>query len=320
MDQQQALLQVQQQRQQSLRNSLARAFAADETILRTALNGRSVEERFAAAYVVGERQLSWQPDLIARLTDPNEYVRQAARRSLVILSFFALHERAESGDNSGDVRPAEKGIKKDPVVDFGPQPRADKAAQIAAAKKWEEWWDRRKPDGKTPARPVLRAVETDADLDASAARLSAELVFAESPRQADKLTQYRDAKGIVYTEALANALPQLDGATQRTAREFLAERLSRMTAATLRGRLDDPRPELRRAAALAWAMKDDRAAIPELIALLEDPEDLVVRAVRAGLKSLTQEDFGPARDANPADRAKAVADWKAWWAKQTRAR
>lgn len=163
-------------------------------------------------------------------------------------------------------------------------------------------------------------MESEADLDTTAARLSAALVFAEPSRQSEKLAQYRDTKGIVYTEALANALPQLEGATQKSAREFLADRLTRMTAATLRSLLDDPRPELRRAAALAWAMKDDRAAIPELIALLEDPEDLVVRAARAGLKSLTEQDFGPARDATPAERAWAVAEWKASWDKQPRGR
>jgi hypothetical protein len=314
------VLQAQQQRQESLRTALVRAYAADETTLRTALTGRNTEGRFAAAYVVGERQLDWQPDLIARLTDPNEYVRQAARRSLVILSFFALREGAAAGEDAKDSSTAGKGIKQDEVVDFGPRPGADKEAQRAAAKKWEEWWDTHRPDGKVSAKSALRAVESEADLDASAARLSAALVFSEPARQAEKLAEYRDAKGIVYTEALANALPQLEGATQRAAREFLADRLTRMTAATLRSRLDDPRPELRRAAALAWAMKDDRAAIPALIALLEDPEDLVVRAVRAGLKSLTEQDFGPARDATPAERARAIADWKAWWEKQPRRR
>jgi hypothetical protein len=314
------VLQAQQQRQLSLRTTLVRAYAADEATLRTALTGRSTEGRFAAAYVVGERQLAWQPDLIARLTDPNEYVRQAARRSLVILSFFALREGAEAGQEAGDSTAAGEGVKKDEVVDFGPKPGADKEAQRAAAKKWEDWWDARRPAGKVPAKSELQAVESEADLDASAARLSAALVFAEPARQAEKLTQYRDAKGIVYTEALANALPQLEGATLRSAREFLADRLTRMTAVTLRSRLDDPRPELRRAAALAWAMKDDRDAIPALIALLDDPEDLVVRAVRAGLKSLTEQDFGPARGATPAERAKALADWKAWWERQPRRR
>jgi HEAT repeat protein len=314
------VLEAQQQRQLSLRTALVRSFAADEATLRTALTSRSTEGRFAAAYVVGERQLAWQPDLIARLTDPNDYVRQAARRSLVILSFFALREGAEANEEAGDSPTAGKGIKTDKVVDFGPKPGADQEAQRAAAKKWEDWWDTHRPDGKVPVKPELRAVESEADLDASAARLSAALVFTEPSRQAAKLAQYRDAKGIVYTEALANALPQLEGAMQRSARESLADRLTRMTAATLRSRLDDPRPELRRAAALAWAMKDDRAAIPELIALLEDPEDLVVRAARAGLKSLTQQDFGPTSGATRAERTRAVADWKAWWEKQPRGR
>jgi hypothetical protein len=54
-----------------------------------------------------------------------------------------------------------------------------------------------------------------------------------------------------------------------------------------------------------------------LIPLLEDREPLVGRAAHVALKSLSNQDFGPDRDASPAERTKAVADWKAWWQKQT---
>src|SRR5262249_40686681 len=99
------------------------------------------------------------------------------------------------------------------------------------------------------------------------------------------------------------------------ARDALADRLTRMTANTLREKLRDEDVEVRRAAALACAMKDDRAQVPALIELLEDREPLVVRAARAALKSLTEQDFGPEADATRAERTKAVAAWKAWWAK-----
>ena len=70
----------------------------------------------------------------------------------------------------------------------------------------------------------------------------------------------RDAKGILYTEALAVAIPHLEGQVRKQAREALAERLSRMTSATLGLKLEDDDTEVRRAAALAVAMKEDKAS------------------------------------------------------------
>jgi hypothetical protein len=198
------------------------------------------------------------------------------------------------------------------VVDFGPKTKADATAQTEAAEQWRQWWSEHAGKGKAQ-RSEMRS---EAQLDAAAGRLSAALVFAEPSRQDVVLTRYREAKGVVYTEAMANALAQLDGESLTKGREYLAERLSRMTAATLHDRLSDPRAELRRAAALAFAAKDDRGAVPELIPLLEDSEELVVRGAKAALKSLTGQDFGPARGASASQRAEAVAAWKAWWRKQ----
>ena len=75
--------------------------------------------------------------------------------------------------------------------------------------------------------------------------------------------------------------------------------------------------ELRRAAILACAMKDDKAHIPDLIARLADDEDVVVRASRAALKSLSGgQDFGPQAGSTKLDKSVAVEQWKDWWAKQ----
>jgi uncharacterized protein (TIGR03067 family) len=151
---------------------------------------------------------------------------------------------------------------------------------------------------------------------ADAARLSAPLIDA-APGQRDALIdQLRDGKGVVYTEALALAIPRLTGATKTKARDALAERLTRMTAATLHDKLQDENAEVRRAAALACAMKEAKQSTPDLIKLLEDPEALVSRAAHVALKTLTGQDLGPAADADPAERTKAVAHWREWWAKQ----
>jgi len=289
---------------------LQRDYGADEDTLRAALTSKSSTERLAATYVVGERQLPWTADLIARITDSNPLVRQAARRSLVILSYFTIQAEKVDGSSTGD-----KSAGKPAIVDFGPNLADGKTARQKAAKNWQDWWNDH--GGSAPSNvSALRAVRIEEEPDAKAARLSADLVFAPAERQAQLLDRYRQAKGIVYTEALANSLPQLDGEIRQMTRDSLAQRLSRMTAATLRDRLSDSRAELRRAAALAWSMKEDRAAIPELIPLLADPDDFVVRGVRAALRGLAGQDFGPAHDASITEGTAAIAAWKSWWQEQ----
>lgn len=128
-----------------------------------------------------------------------------------------------------------------------------------------------------------------------------------------KLSEARDTKGAEYTSGLVKAIPKLVGDRQTQAREALAERLTRMTAKTLRTMLRETDVELRRAATLACAMKDDKTHIPDLIDRITDSSDLVVRAARAGLKSLTQQDFGPPPNSDEAAKAKAVAEWNKWY-------
>ena len=166
----------------------------------------------------------------------------------------------------------------------------------------------------SPATPNPEQQKIDAEI----ARLAAELVRAPAAQQDKVLEKLRDSKGAVYTQALASAIPKLAEAPRKKAREALADRMTRMTAATLRDKLQDEHVEIRRASALACAMKDDKAHIPDLITALEDPEPLVIRAARAALKSLTGQDFGPNVDATRAERVKAVSDWKTWWNSQAR--
>jgi hypothetical protein len=153
------------------------------------------------------------------------------------------------------------------------------------------------------------------DVEARAARMSNELAKADPGRQAEMFEKYQEGKGSVYTLALAGAIPRLGGDAKSKAREALAQRLTRMTAATLRQELKDDDPEIRRAAALACAMKDDKSHVPDLIPLLEDREPIVGRAAHAALKNLSGKDFGPEANASRRDTANAVAAWKGWWDK-----
>jgi hypothetical protein len=130
-----------------------------------------------------------------------------------------------------------------------------------------------------------------------------------------RLLEARDGKGQTFTRALVMIADKASGERKKEARDALAERLCRMTAATLRSMLSASEAELRRAAALACAMKDDKDHIPDLIAALGDAEEPVVRAAKAGLKSLTGKDFGPAVGASAAEKTAAVAAWREWYSK-----
>jgi hypothetical protein len=130
------------------------------------------------------------------------------------------------------------------------------------------------------------------------------------------LEQTRDARGNPYTDALVLAAHRLEGDRLKAVRGALSERLTRMTAPTLRTMAGSADAELRRGAVLAMGMKNDPAFVPDLIAAILDEEEIVVRAARAGLKSLSKEDFGPEPGAGRDDRKAAAKAWLEWYKKQ----
>ncbi|VTU01299.1 mg-chelatase subunit : Uncharacterized protein OS=Planctomyces maris DSM 8797 GN=PM8797T_31608 PE=4 SV=1 [Gemmataceae bacterium] len=182
------------------------------------------------------------------------------------------------------------------------------------------------PTGPAPKTPDGTGTVTKDPLDvpvlvpgpagSEAATLAAELVRSGDQDWTKVLNKLRDSKGAVNTQALVGAVGRLDGDRRREAREALAERLTRMSAETLRAMAKTDEAELRRAAVLAMAMKDDRAHLPDLVAALLDDEDLVVRAARAGLRSLTGQDFGPAPNATAGEKKLVVQSWQDWIGKQ----
>jgi hypothetical protein len=175
-----------------------------------------------------------------------------------------------------------------------------------------------------PSRPRLlldpdsAGHPSGANADPEANRLSLQLVKGSPDTQQAELEKLRDAKGLLNTQAIALAIPRLSGKIKTQAREALAERLTRMTADTLRDKLKDESAEIRRAAAVACATKEEKQFIPDLIELLNDPEMSVIRAARAALRALAKQDFGPASDADSAGRAAALDRWRKWWATQNK--
>jgi hypothetical protein len=154
--------------------------------------------------------------------------------------------------------------------------------------------------------------------DQEVSRLRDQLAKASAQEQASLLEKLRDGKGSINTDALAASIPTLSDAAKTKARDALAERLTRMTPATLREKLKDSNVEVRRAAALACAMKEDKSFVPDLIALLDDSEPRVTRAAHAALKTLTGTDLGPTSGANSEQRKEAIARWRQWWRAELR--
>jgi hypothetical protein len=163
------------------------------------------------------------------------------------------------------------------------------------------------------ARPIAKPLQS---ADPETTKLAAALVKAPPARQAKLLEQMQNEKGPKYTEALALAIPQLDGEPRRLARDALADRLTRMKATVLAEYLQDDDAEIRRAAGLAVAMKESKELIPNLIPLLRDAELSVARAAHAALKELTGQDFGPSAKATREERELAASKWLQWWGKQ----
>ena len=167
------------------------------------------------------------------------------------------------------------------------------------------------PKDLGPKTPALPNVTQD-----PATKLANDLLLSTDADWGKAVEKLRDAKGGDNTRGLAIAIHRLDGDRKKEAREALAERLTRMSAETLKGMMTTEDSEIRRGAVLAAAMKDDKAHIVDLIDRLLDEDEAVMRAARAGLKSLTGQDLGPKNGAGADDRRAAVAAWKAWHAKQ----
>ena len=156
----------------------------------------------------------------------------------------------------------------------------------------------------TPVAAPVAVIELPNPTGDESIALASRLLKSPSTDWGKLLASTRDAKGANNTRALVVVANNAEGDRKKQVREALAERLCRMTAATLRTMLQANEAELRRAAALACAMKDDKEHVPDLVAAMGDADGSVVRAAKAGLKSLTGKDFATA------------AEWREWLAKE----
>jgi hypothetical protein len=91
------------------------------------LKSTKPEMRFAAAVVVGEKALPLADYLVEMISDPDILVRQAARRSLVVLSYYVDAAKKSNLKNA-----------KPQTVDYGPK-SVTKWVVKDSQKKWEDW-------------------------------------------------------------------------------------------------------------------------------------------------------------------------------------
>jgi hypothetical protein len=160
-------------------------------------------------------------------------------------------------------------------------------------------------------KPLLPPTDVNREAD----RLVQDLLKLHRVRQVDLITKYRERKGVLYSEALARAIPRLADDIRDYAREALAERMLRMTAATLQDKLEDESAETRRAALSACIGKEAKSLVPQIIPLLEDTESGVAKLAHRALKELTGQDFGPRPNSEADDVTAAAVAWRKWWKK-----
>lgn len=276
---------------------------ADVGTIRSRLHDSNRGVRSLVIRTIAQRRLPLEGDLIDLLSDP--HARSAAHAALV---------RVARG------------------TDFGPIPGGSRRGIERSIEKWKQWLalqqsaspealakgathgaGQQAKDRQLEIVPLVLIPNERSAPSPEAAKLTEELVNATDDEQPAVLAHLRDAKGIDNTDALALAIPKLSGNIKRQARDALVQRLTRMTAATLRDKLQDDNVEVRYAAALACGRKNAREHIPDLLLLLDDPERNVVQSARLALTELTGEDFGPASDADLRGCAEATAAWRKWW-------
>jgi HEAT repeat protein len=136
------------------------------------------------------------------------------------------------------------------------------------------------------------------------------------PRLKQVLIELEKRSGDQVIGTLGYAAATDDNDIKKLARDLLTRHLSRQTAATLKEKLKDDRPEVRATAARLIGSRKLRLG-EELIELLTDAEADVRQAAREALVRLSGgPDFGPERKASADDQARAASKWRDWWSSQ----
>ncbi|MFL5242063.1 MAG: HEAT repeat domain-containing protein [Gemmataceae bacterium] len=137
-----------------------------------------------------------------------------------------------------------------------------------------------------PAPGAWQELFPHAGLEVVAAKLRDRLTSAPAKHRDAVLNTLKEGEGPEYSVALADAIRKLPKDFQDKARQALAQRLSMMTAETLRDKLADDDEEMRKAAIEACVMKGDAALASDLSELLEDPSPIIAGLASDAIKAL----------------------------------
>ncbi len=140
--------------------------------LAAAFRSPAMPQRWAAAAAARRMRAPLQPDLIQLVRDPDNEVRQEARRAL-----------AQAAGGS----------------DFGPPETADAQAVEAAVQQWENWWAGEQERRETAAAQALKMARIILDKNPNAAR----------KRLDDVVTQYAGTQSAQAAQDLLNKVPQV---------------------------------------------------------------------------------------------------------------
>jgi HEAT repeat protein len=143
-----------------------------------------------------------------------------------------------------------------------------------------------------------------AEQAAAAALLSRRLQRSAALDAEILLNKVRNDKGEENTMALVSAIPGMKGKLQDRARQFLVERLGRLSPQALCEKLRDEDSEMRQAVLQVCQGKEKKEVVPELLALLEAPDPLTARTAETALREVTGQTHS------------TPADWQSWWKKQ----
>jgi hypothetical protein len=116
--------------QRQLESLIKQVSNKSESEIKDLLKSPKPEMRFAAAVVVGDKGLHLADPLVEMLNDSDILVRQAARRSLVVLSYYV-----DAG------KKAKLRNVKPQAVDYGPK-TTTKWVVKDSQKKWQDWVDK----------------------------------------------------------------------------------------------------------------------------------------------------------------------------------
>ncbi|MCI0356931.1 MAG: hypothetical protein L0211_00405 [Planctomycetaceae bacterium] len=136
-------------------------------------------------------------------------------------------------------------------------------------------------------------------------------------KQAEVLVGFKERSGPAYDDAVATAIPQLKTEVQKLARAVLADRCFCLSADALRERLGNQEAEIRRAAVQVCGQRKLKDLTPELIGLLGDADAAVAKQAHKLLVQFAGKDLGP-RAATDAERQRAMAAWREWYAERER--